>query len=51
MPILDPLENITSIVFLIENAEKFVVIASPYSDLTGWDKLKNAINEASKKKY
>lgn len=49
MPILNPLENITSIISLIENAKKFVVIVSPFSDLTGWDKLKNVINIASKK--
>jgi hypothetical protein len=50
MKILNPSENITSIISLIENAKKFVVIVSPYNDLTGWDKLKNAINNASKKK-
>ena len=49
MPILNPLENITSIISLVENAKKFVIIVSPYSDLTGWDKLKNVINNASKK--
>lgn len=49
MPILNPLENITSIISLIENAKKFVIIVSPFSDLTGWDKLKNVINNASKK--
>lgn len=49
MPILNPLENITSIISLVENAKKFVVIVSPYSNLTGWDKLKNAINDASKR--
>jgi hypothetical protein len=50
MKILNPSENITSIISLVENAKKFVVIVSPYNDLTGWDKLKNAINNASKKK-
>jgi hypothetical protein len=50
MKILNPLENITSIISLIENARKFVVIVSPFNDLTGWDKLKNAINNASQKK-
>jgi hypothetical protein len=49
MPILNPLENISSIISLVENAKKFVVIVSPYSNLTGWDKLKNAINNASQK--
>jgi hypothetical protein len=47
MPILNPAENISSIITLIENAEKFVVIVTPYSNLTGWDKLKNVLNDAS----
>lgn len=47
MKILNPEENITSIISLIENAQKFVVIVSPFNDLAGWDKLKNAINKAS----
>lgn len=48
MTILNPSENITSIISLIENAKKFVVIVSPFNDLAGWDKLINAINTASK---
>jgi hypothetical protein len=50
MAILNPSENITSIISMIKNAKKSVVIVSPYSDLTGWDNLKNSINEASAKK-
>lgn len=34
---------------MIENAKKFVVIVSPYNELAGWDKLKEAINAAMKK--
>ena len=49
MRILNPSENIVSITSMIERANKFVVIVSPYSNLKGWDKLKNAINEASDK--
>lgn len=49
MPILNPAENITSIISLIENAKKFIVIVSPYTNMTGWDKLKDAINSASKR--
>jgi hypothetical protein len=49
MAILNPLENISGIISLIENAKKFVVIVSPYSNLTGWDKLKKVINDASGK--
>jgi hypothetical protein len=47
MTIVDPSENISSIISLIENAKKYVVIVSPFNDLEGWDKLKNAINKAS----
>jgi hypothetical protein len=47
MKILNPAENIASIISMIENAKKFVVIVSPFNDLTGWDKLKKAINKAS----
>jgi len=49
MPILNPFENISTIISLIENAKKFIVIVSPYSKLEGWDKLKNAVNNASGK--
>lgn len=47
MRVLNPVDNISSIISMVENAKKFVVIVSPYSYLVGWDKLKNAINEAS----
>ncbi len=46
MKILNPAENITRIISMIENAKKFVVIVSPFNDLTGWDHLKKAINAA-----
>ena len=49
MTILNPSENIESIISLIENAKKFIVIVSPFNDLKGWDKLKNSINNASQK--
>jgi hypothetical protein len=47
MTILNPSENITSIISLIEHSKKFVVIVSPFNDLKGWDKLKNTINRAA----
>ena len=47
MRVLNPADNISSIIAMVENAKKFVVIVSPYSYLEGWDKLKNAINEVS----
>jgi len=49
MSILNPAENISSIISLIENARKFVILVSPYSYLTGWDKLKHTINTASER--
>lgn len=49
MSILNPQNNISSIISLIDNAKKFVVIVSPYSDLTGWEGLKTAINNTSKR--
>jgi glycosyltransferase involved in cell wall biosynthesis len=48
MTILKPSENIASIISLIENAKKYVVIVSPFNELKGWDKLINAINKASR---
>lgn len=47
MKLVNPSENISTLVSLVKNARKFVVIVSPYNDLTGWDDLKNALNEAS----
>ncbi len=49
MKIIDEAKSISAIISLIESAEKYVVIVSPYTDLKGWDKLKNAINEASQR--
>lgn len=47
MKFVNPPDNISSLVSLLKNAKKFVVIVSPYNDLNGWDDLKNALNEAS----
>jgi phosphatidylserine/phosphatidylglycerophosphate/cardiolipin synthase-like enzyme len=46
MKILNPSENINSIVRLIDNAEKFVVMVSPFTNLKGWDNLRNALLKA-----
>ena len=40
-------ENVDVIISMIENAEEYVVIVSPYSNLAGWDNLIFAINKAS----
>lgn len=47
MKILSPEENIAAVTAVIANAKKFVVIVSPFNDLTGWDELKRAINDAA----
>lgn len=47
MKIFNPEDNISSIISLIENAKKFVVMVSPFSNFEGWEKLKNAINQAT----
>ncbi len=49
MKILDPSENISRIVELIDHAGEFVVIVSPYTDLRGWDHFTNSINNAVKR--
>lgn len=42
-------ENLSSIISLIRNAKKFVVVVSPFNNLLGLDELKDAFNEASGK--
>jgi sugar-specific transcriptional regulator TrmB len=42
-------ENMNSIISLIENAEKFLVIVSPFNDFAGWDNLRKAIDSASER--
>ncbi len=40
-------KNNSTLVSLIDNAEKFVVIVSPYNDFSKLNELKNAINSAT----
>lgn len=47
MKIINPRKNIDSVISLIKNAKKRVVIVSPFNDLLGWDELKAAINSAN----
>jgi phosphatidylserine/phosphatidylglycerophosphate/cardiolipin synthase-like enzyme len=49
MKLVNPIESIDTIISVIENAKEFVVLVSPYTDLNGWENLKNAINNASAK--
>jgi hypothetical protein len=49
MKIIQSENGIKSITELIQNAKSYAVIVSPFNDLTGWDELKDAINEAVKK--
>lgn len=46
MKILEPAENINRLVALIHDAEDFVVLVSPYTDMKGWEPLSDAINNA-----
>jgi hypothetical protein len=41
-------ENMTTIVSMVKNAREYVVIVSPVNDLSGWEELKNTLNEAVK---
>jgi hypothetical protein len=41
-------QDVAGVVSLIRNAREFVVIVSPFSELTGWDELKNTINDRSR---
>ncbi len=42
-------ENLNSIISLVENAEKFLILISPFNEYKGWEKLLNAINDAAKR--
>ena len=43
MKLIDPKDNIDSIVSMVRNAKEFVVFVSPYSYLKGWKRLKEAM--------
>jgi phosphatidylserine/phosphatidylglycerophosphate/cardiolipin synthase-like enzyme len=47
MNFIDIKENLNTIISLVENAEKYLILISPFNDFNGWDKLKNAINKAT----
>ena len=49
MKIVNIEENLSSIISLIENAKKFVVIVSPFNDFAGWDNLRGAIDKSSER--
>ncbi len=49
MKILNPSENFSRIAELIDNAEEFVVLVSPYTALGGLDNLIDAINNSTKR--
>ena len=49
MKIVNIEENLSSIISLVEDAEKFVVIVSPFNDFTGWDNLRRVIDRASER--
>lgn len=47
MKLVDLKENLNTIVSLVENAEEFVVLISPFNDFEGWNRLRDAINNAT----
>ncbi len=49
MKLVKPTESINTIISVIEEAKEFVILVSPYTDLRGWENLKNAINSAAKR--
>ena len=49
MELIKPLEITSKIMSLISEAERYVVIVSPYYNLTKWIKFKNVIEKAKKK--
>ena len=49
MKIFQTEPDVTSAISIIERAREYVVIVSPFSDMTGWDRLKDTINKASEK--
>lgn len=49
MKIVNPSESISTIISVIDNAKEFVILVSPYTNLEGWENLKDAINNASKR--
>ena len=50
MKYVDVKENLNTIISMVEKASEYIVLVSPFSDLSGsWGKLKNAINDATKR--
>lgn len=49
MKLVEPTESINTIISVIEEAKEFVILVSPYTDLVGWENLKDAINSADKR--
>lgn len=49
MKIVKPSDSISTIVSVINGAKEFVILVSPYTDLNGWENLKDAINNAAER--
>lgn len=41
-------QDAAGVISLIRNAKEYVVIVSPFSELAGWDELKDTLNERSR---
>jgi phosphatidylserine/phosphatidylglycerophosphate/cardiolipin synthase-like enzyme len=46
MKFVDIKDNYKVIKLLVDNAEEFLVLISPFNDFNGWDELKDSINRA-----
>ncbi len=50
MKYVDMEENLNTIISMVEKAVEYIVLVSPFSDLSGsWRKLRNAINDAAER--
>ncbi len=49
MRIVKPSESIDTIISVIDSAKEYLVLVSPYTNLKGWENLKDAINNAAKR--
>ena len=49
MKFIDIKDNYKVMVSLVQEAENFIVLVSPFNDLKGWDELIDAINNAVKR--
>jgi len=49
MKLVEPSKSIETIISVIKEAKEFVVLVSPYTDLKGWENLRDSINDAAER--